>query len=283
MRGGTCPRRSRASATGGGGTACERERFMSDARAEILGRIRAALADVDRAGPPPEVPREYGRGGALETDALVELLSDRIRDYAAEAECVDAAEVGAAVRDACARLGIARLLVAPGVPAGWWPGGAEQDADRSVPEEDDGRSVPEVDDDRSVPEVDAGRVAAAAGDGSPTVEEDDGRPAAALDAVDGVLTGCALAIAETGTLVLDGRPPCGRRALTLVPDRHICVVSAEQIVERVPEAIGALRERVLAEGAPVTFVSGSSATSDIELERVEGVHGPRRLLVLVAG
>src|SRR5579875_3854300 len=171
MRGGTCPRRSRASATGGGGTACERERFMSDARAEILGRIRAALADVDRAGPPPEVPREYGRGGALETDALVELLSDRIRDYAAE--------VGAAVRDACARLGIARLLVAPGVPAGWWPGGAEQDADRSVPEEDDDRSVPEedddrsvpeVDDDRSVPEVDAGRVAAAAGDGSPTVE-----------------------------------------------------------------------------------------------------------------
>src|SRR5579875_2889581 len=179
MRVGTCPRRSRASATGGGGTACERERFMSDARAEILGRIRAALADVDRAGPPPEVPREYGRGGALETDALVELLSDRIRDYAAEAECVDAAEVGAAVRDACARLGIARLLVAPGVPAGWWPGGAEQDADRSVPEEDDDRSVPEedddrsvpeVDDDRSVPEVDAGRVAAAAGDGSPTVE-----------------------------------------------------------------------------------------------------------------
>ena len=113
--------------------------------------------------------------------------------------------------------------------------------------------------------------------------EDDARSAAALDRVDGVITGCALAIAETGTLVLDGRPPCGRRALTLVPDRHICVVRVEQIVERVPEAIAALQPRVARERVPVTFVSGSSATSDIELERVEGVHGPRRLLVLVAG
>jgi L-lactate dehydrogenase complex protein LldG len=98
----------------------------------------------------------------------------------------------------------------------------------------------------------------------------------ALDTVDTVITGAALAIAETGTIVLDGSPPCGRRALTLVPDHHVCVVHAEQIVATVPDAIGSLSPT-----APLTFVSGPSATSDIELERVEGVHGPRRFDVVV--
>jgi L-lactate dehydrogenase complex protein LldG len=97
-----------------------------------------------------------------------------------------------------------------------------------------------------------------------------------LDALPGVVTGCALAIAETGTIVLDGSPVCGRRALTLVPDRHVCLVRAGQIVATVPEALAALDPR-----RPITLVSGPSATSDIELERVEGVHGPRRLDVVV--
>jgi L-lactate dehydrogenase complex protein LldG len=107
---------------------------------------------------------------------------------------------------------------------------------------------------------------------------DDGLSPGALDALDGVLTACTLAIAETGTLVLAGGPTEGRRALTLVPDLHICVVRPEQIVETVPEAF----ERLTGlERRPLTFVSGPSATSDIELKRVEGVHGPRRLVVLI--
>ncbi len=101
-----------------------------------------------------------------------------------------------------------------------------------------------------------------------------------LDQVDGVLTGCALAIAETGTIVLDGGERSGRRALSLVPDFHVCLVEAERIHAAVPDAIAALAPAA-AEGRPLTFVSGPSATSDIELERVEGVHGPRTLVILV--
>jgi len=106
---------------------------------------------------------------------------------------------------------------------------------------------------------------------------DDGLSARELDALDGALTGCALAIAETGTIVLDGGERSARRALTLVPDLHLCVVRRAQVVATVPDAIRAL------DGArgPFTFVSGPSATSDIELERVEGVHGPQRLEVLL--
>jgi len=112
--------------------------------------------------------------------------------------------------------------------------------------------------------------------------EDDGLDPHELDTLDGVLTGCTLAIAETGTLVLSAGPREGRRALTLVPDLHLCVVEAKQIVALVPEAIERLHEPVARERRPLTFVSGPSATSDIELSRVEGVHGPRTLEVLVA-
>jgi L-lactate dehydrogenase complex protein LldG len=105
---------------------------------------------------------------------------------------------------------------------------------------------------------------------------DDGLAYDELDRLDGALTGSALAIAETGTIVLDHGPTQGRRALTLVPDLHICLVDEASIVARVPDAF----ERIRADG-PVTFVFGPSATSDIELSRVRGVHGPRRLEVVI--
>ncbi len=100
-----------------------------------------------------------------------------------------------------------------------------------------------------------------------------------LDAADGVLTTCAVAIAQTGTIVLDGGRGMGRRALTLLPDYHLCVVRAEQIVPSVPEAIALLKQHPT---RPITFISGPSATVDIEMTRVRGVHGPRNLEVIVA-
>jgi L-lactate dehydrogenase complex protein LldG len=102
-----------------------------------------------------------------------------------------------------------------------------------------------------------------------------------LDRSDGVLTGCALGIAETGTIILDGGKAQGRRAITLLPDYHLCVVREEQIVALVPEAFARLGTTVQQEGRPITLISGPSATSDIELNRVEGVHGPRTLEVLI--
>ncbi|MFG2043192.1 lactate utilization protein C [Dactylosporangium sp. NPDC048998] len=111
----------------------------------------------------------------------------------------------------------------------------------------------------------------------PGATVDDGTlDATALDGFAGVVTGCAAAVAETGTIALDGSPDQGRRAITLVPDRHYCVVRADQVVQTVPDLLARLTPT-----RPLTLISGPSATSDIELDRVEGVHGPRTLVVFL--
>lgn len=108
------------------------------------------------------------------------------------------------------------------------------------------------------------------------VRDSAGLTAKELDQINGVITGSAVGIALTGTIVLDGGPIQGRRAISLVPDTHLCVVDADDIVGTVPEAVARLDA-----SRPLTWISGPSATSDIELDRVEGVHGPRNLIVLI--
>jgi L-lactate dehydrogenase complex protein LldG len=211
---------------------------VSDARADVLARVRAALGTG--AGV-PEVPRAYrgpGRAGPAGAPDVVDRFCARVEQYQATVRRVEAARLEEAVAAACRERGVRRLVVPVGGPAGV--------------------------------------------DGVELVVDDPPLSAADLDAVDGVLTGCALGIAETGTIVLDGGERSGRRALTLVPDYHLCVVEAASIVAGVPDAVAALAEAAAA-GRPITLVSGPSATSDIELDRVEGVHGPRTLDVLVVG
>lgn len=112
-----------------------------------------------------------------------------------------------------------------------------------------------------------------------TDSREEPQPVDVLNAVGAVVTGSTTAIADTGTICLSG-PHCGRRAITLVPDHHVCVVRAADIVDIVPQAVARLQEAGLST-APQTWASGPSATVDIEFERVAGVHGPRRLDVVI--
>ena len=207
------------------------------AREEILGRIRTATAEG--AAPPP-VARDYRTAEHprdLAADGLLELLVDRLVDYRALVRRSTTSLVAASVVAALTERGARRIAVPQGIlPAG---------LDRLEP-------------------------------GIELVGDDPPLTAAQLDGLDGVLTGCAVAIAETGTIVLDGGTGQGRRILSLVPDYHLVVVTAAQVVAGVPEALARLDP-----ARPQTWISGPSATSDIELDRVEGVHGPRTLEVIL--
>jgi len=171
----------------------------------------------------------------------VDRFVERVSDYKATVRRIPEQRLPAAVSGACELRGVQSLVVPADIPEGWLPGVARVLRDRP----------------------------------DSVLSKSD------LDSADGVLTGCALAIAQTGTIILDGGAAQGRRALTLLPDYHLCVVFEEQIVGAVPEAISGIFPSVRDYARPLTFISGPSATSDIELSRVEGVHGPRALEVLV--
>jgi L-lactate dehydrogenase complex protein LldG len=238
------------------------------ARDDVLTRVRNALGSGVAV---PDVPRGY-RGPRVE-DGVVDRFCERVAEYRATVTRIAPADLADTVARLCRERGATRIAV----PGGW----------DVVPDTLAGVEVV-VDDSPRGPQVLPGVEVVV--DDSPrgpqvlpgveVVVDDPPLSPHALDALDGVLTGCALAIAETGTIVLDGGERSGRRALTLVPDWHVCVVEPGSIVAGVPDAVAALAEAA-AEGRPITLVSGPSATSDIELDRVEGVHGPRTLDVLV--
>ncbi len=189
---------------------------------------------------PDAVPRDYLLTGTLGTAELLDLLADRLTDYKAGVRRTDAAGLPAAIADA-----VQAGLTATGRPRLVVPPGLPQEWLSALDAE---------------------------------IIVDDGLSALELDALQGVITGATVAVAETGTFVLDGSTDQGRRAITLVPDLHVCVLFAAQVVHGVPEAVALLEPT-----RPLTWVSGPSATSDIELVRVEGVHGPRTLEVVLVG
>jgi L-lactate dehydrogenase complex protein LldG len=211
-----------------------------NAREEVLARIAAAHG----AAPPPtlryeDISRGYRTTSDASAEALTEVLIDRLVDYRALVRQCAADDLAQTLAAALTDRAVQTVAAPSGLDSSWL-------ASLSAHVLTDGT---------------------AAGDQLSVSQ---------LEAVDGVITSCAVAIAETGTLILDGAPGQGRRILTLIPDYHLCVVFPDQIVPDVPQALARLDAT-----RPLTMISGPSATSDIELNRVEGVHGPRTLEVII--
>lgn len=215
----------------------------AEARQEVLRRIRAALGGP-RAGAEviegewAGIDRRYRRRGELDQPGVLDELEDRLRDYDAHVERVTQSEL---------RRKIGELLTARGLRTLVVPKGLEEALGAELPEGFD-------------------------------FVQDQAFTAPELDRFEGVITGCTVAISQTGTLILQDVPGQGRRAPTLVPDHHLCVVRAEDVVETVPEAMDRLQPTA---ALPTTFISGPSATADIEMTRIKGVHGPRFLDVVL--
>ncbi|WP_461665133.1 LutC/YkgG family protein [Gordonia sputi] len=208
---------------------------MTAAREEIIGRVRAALADVPADDVTP-VDWAYGRPSSTGDLGLVDRFAERVADYKAVVERVDPAHLS--------------------------------DHVNALLENVDGPIIA----DTVVRDLLSGV--------DPLWLSDDNLSPTELDAASAVITTAAVGIANTGTIVLDHGAGQGRRAVSLVPDVHLCLIRTDQIVSDVPEAVARLIEQGSAT-RPQTWISGPSATSDIELDRVEGVHGPRTLHVII--
>lgn len=221
------------------------ESVMNDSKEMILKRIRSSLGKKTREEydfTDTDIPREYDQKSDRSEHENISLFQKRVREYKAVVEQVDREKVGEKISIICNEKYVQSLVVPPGLDEAWT---TEIGSDTKL--------LPD----------------------SPPLSKDE------LDSCDAILTGCFLGIAQTGTIILNAGPGQGRRALTLLPDFHICVIKSSQIVGIFPEAIQQLDELVKNSGRPITMISGPSATSDIELDRVEGVHGPRKLHVLI--
>jgi L-lactate dehydrogenase complex protein LldG len=242
-------------------------------RDDILARVRAAVGDtsatdVDAAY--RELPRHYLR--AHHDQDIVALFAERAADYRAVVERLPEADVPVAVT----------RVLGDRVKAQKPQQSQEPHAPQRAHKPHEPQKAQEPHEPHESLEtgfvVPDGFPAEWIPDGGTVVRDDPPLSAAQLDQLAGVVTGCAVAIAETGTIVLDHGPAQGRRALTLVPDFHLVIVRADQVAADLPDGFGRLDP-----ARPQTLISGPSATSDIELTRVEGVHGPRTLHILLAG
>lgn len=216
-----------------------------NAREDVLRRIRAATADVTEADPAIDVPVVWDYGRPLATPDVIADFVEKVEDYKAAVRRCDPDNTPRAIVEALRILEARSVVVPDGLPQAW-----------TDTLEREGFELHR--------------------DAPPLTH-------AELNSIDAVVTTAAVGMADSGTIALDHGEGQGRRALTLLPDRHICVIGEDQVVSDVPEGIARLAPALRAR-RPVTWLSGGSATSDIELIRVEGVHGPRHLsVVLVSG
>jgi L-lactate dehydrogenase complex protein LldG len=214
-------------------------------RDRVLERIRKA--NLKAAAPPQPIPRDYDRSSSQAADKTLALFEERLRDYDARVFPVLREEIAAKTAEILGASHRLRIAVPARLPAAWQAAGVEWISD-------------ETGNDGTGNDVTGGR----------ELSFD------VLNAVDGVMTAATVGVAVSGSIVLQHGPAEGRRVLTLLPDYHLCVVEASQVVETLPEVFTRLDPT-----RPVTFFSGPSATADIEMTRIKGVHGPRFLDVLL--
>lgn len=214
-----------------------------DAKTEILNRIREALA-LSQDGPAPEVPRNYRLHGEFPPGSpeVIADMQQKLEDYKAQVILTDTAGLHKAITAALS--GVKSVVVPNGLDPEWINAAKAAGVEIRIDNPSAGETLSHHQ----------------------------------LDQTDAVLTASRCGVSLSGTIMLDGEPDQGRRAITLVPDKHVLVLRATDIYEVVPEAVAVLGQNPT---RPTTWIAGPSATSDIELKRVDGVHGPRNLTVII--
>lgn len=215
---------------------------MNKSKEIILNRIQNALGGKTKTVE-SKISRDYRHNGMLNADGVMQMFAERLGEYKAVTEIISEDEIQGRLKMICEESAVEKLALPEGINEQWL---------NELPD-----SVQLLQD---VPKLLSKKQ---------------------LNESDAVLTGCYLAVAQTGSIILNAGAGQGRRILTLLPDFHICIVKQSQIVEIFPEAVQKLEQTVRISADPITCISGPSATSDIELSRVEGVHGPRNLHVLI--